>query len=216
MKNNKVKILEHKIIIAVVAGFLLMYSSAHALTSVYFLNNNLNINNGDTFSVDLKISSDKSVNVIDGTLTFDKNKLAVKEIKTDGSIFSVWAKSPIFDNNKGTITFIGGVPSGFKDKDGQVLDITFMAKNNGQTKIDFQDVFSIYLNDGLGTKINPWLEPAQLNINPSKTEQIISQTVQVLVEKDKENNHIPSIILVIIAITILFMFVIVNKKKRVK
>src|ERR1035437_4521830 len=190
--------IKYKILITAISGFLLMFSSVHALTTVNFNTENTDIYKGNTFSVDFKISSDKSINVIDGTLVYDKTKLFIKDVNTDGSIFSIWQKSPIFDNKKGTITFVGGVPGGFTGNDGQVLTITFITKNDGQTTIDFQDVFSVYLNDGLGTKVNPWLEPIQLTIIPSQTETTIRQIAQILIKKDKEYSHLPIIVLILL------------------
>ncbi len=211
MESNKT--IKYKILIALFAVFFLISSRAFALTTVYFDTANMNVQNGNVFDVNLKISSDKSINVINGTLIFDKSKLSVKAVKTDGSIFSVWQTSPVFDNNKGTITFDGGVPGGFVGNAGEVLTITFVAKNSGAAKIDFQDIFSVYLNDGLGTEINPWMQPMQLSIALSPTEKEITQTVQVLLKTDKENNHLPSIISVLLILVIIFIFIKMKPKK---
>ena len=213
MQNTK-NTNKYKILLTIFAGFFLAFSFAYASTSLYFKIDNENLKRGDIFYVDLKISSNKSVNVVDGTLTYDKTKIVVQEIKTDGSLFSIWAKNPVFDNNKGTITFVGGVPGGYKGENGQVLGITFKVIGDGQTKIDFQDVFSVYLNDGLGTVVNPWIEPLQLTITPSQAEIAIRETLKILENKDNEYSHVPAIFLLIIITIIVFVFVKIKTKKK--
>ena len=221
LKSKKMK---YKILTAIFAGFLFTFSFAHASTSVYFTTDpsqikiqfdgagNATTTKGGTFTIDLKISSDKSINTIDGTLIYDKNKLSVKEVNTDSSLFSIWANPPHFDNSKGTITFTGGVPNGFTGNDGQVFRIEFSAKSEGQAKVDFQDIFSVYLNDGLGTQISPWMTPIALSIIPTHTEMVVKQAVQILVNADKKNNHLllGALVLAIAGIIILF----IKKKKE--
>jgi len=143
-----------------------------ASTEVFFTKEVTNIKKGDTFVVDLKISSDKSINVVDGTVTFDKNKLKIRDVEKSESAFSLWAKEPIFNNNIGELSFTAGVPNGFSGKDRQILKITFVARNDGKTLIGFKDIFSVFLNDGLGTNVNPWLEPMSINIDEKSRKNI--------------------------------------------
>jgi len=215
MKDKKVKNSGYKILLTIFVGFLSVFYFAEASTNVYFKESNVNINRGDIFSIDLKISSDKSINVIDGTLLFDNKKLFVREVKTDGSLFTIWAKSPTFDNSAGKISFTGGVPGGFAGKDGQVIKITFRAKGEGNTKIDFQDIFSVFLNDGLGTRVNIWMEPVTLSINMIKPETFLGKTLQILSDKNIENNNLPLIISIVLILAIIVFFVRRKNKKGV-
>lgn len=175
-------------VILFVVGFLYIPHFVQASTEVSLIPSMQNIEQGTNFTVDLKVSaSGTSVNVVDGTVIFDTNKLEIKNVNTGGSILSVWPKQPIFDNSKGEISFIGGVTNGFIGQNGQVLRITFLAKKSGQTKIDFRDSFAVYQNDGKGTKINPWLKPIELSINQKTTKQfefpwfIVSLVLVILV-----------------------------------
>jgi hypothetical protein len=152
-------------VIIIIITFLGVNKISFASTEIYFQKDVKEINKGDIFSVNLKISSDKMVNVIDGTLTYDKNILEIKKIKTDNSLLSLWVKEPIFNNEIGELSFVGGVPNGFKGKDGQILEITFFTKKEGLTIVGFKDIFSVFINDGLGTQINPWLKPLSLSIS---------------------------------------------------
>lgn len=155
----------HFLILIIISVFLLNVSMSYASTEVFFKKTVTEIKKGDTFSVDLKISSDKTINVIDGIIVYDKDKLEIKTVNKDDSLLSLWVKEPIFNNNIGELNFVGGVPNGFKGGDGEILNITFFAKKDGQTLIGFKDIFSVLANDGKGTNINPWLKPMPLTID---------------------------------------------------
>ncbi|HWC57374.1 MAG TPA: cohesin domain-containing protein [Candidatus Paceibacterota bacterium] len=150
--------------------FLLLYFLAPAVayaakgTEVYFQNTAKQITPKTSFVVDLDIASDTPINVVDGTITYDPQLLVVQSISTDASILMTWVKQPLYDNQQGTLSFIGGVPNGFSGGSGELLHITFLAKKAGVTTLGFRDVFSVLKNDGLGTEVNPWLEPLSLSI----------------------------------------------------
>jgi len=145
--------------------FFLFAQISHASTEVYFQKESKEITKGDTFLADLEISSEDTVNVIDGTITYDKDKLEIKEVKINNSLLSLWAKEPTFNNKTGELSFVGGTPNGFDGKDGLIFEITFFAKEKGLTSVGFKDIFSVFKNDGKGTEINPWLKPMSLSIN---------------------------------------------------
>lgn len=159
---------------------------AKAATIVYFNAENSAVSIGDTFVVDVKISTpDKSINVVDGTVLYDNKKLEIKEISTGGSSFVLWPKPPAFSNEKGDLSFVGGTPGGFQGEKGEIVKIIFLAKGEGEAKMDFLDGFSIFLNDGEGTSINPWLRPLLLNISKRSPEIPAKDEWQVMIEKDK-------------------------------
>ena len=119
---------------------------AYTATTVYFNLENPVIHEGDTFLADLKISTpDKPINVVDGTILYDSNKLEIKEVSTGNSLFALWPKPPVFSNKKGILNFVGGTSDGFQGKNGEVLKIVFLAKNEGEAQIDFLDDFSVFL-----------------------------------------------------------------------
>lgn len=183
-KNFNEKYLILGVIFAI--GFFFLPFAVNAATTVYFDLDNPAISEGNTFIVNLKISTpDKSVNVIDGTITYNSNKLEIKEISTGGSLFTLWPKPPVFSNDKGNLSFVGGISGGFQGEKGEVLKIIFLAKSEGKSQIDFLDGFSVFLNDGQGTQINPWLRPLSLNVLKRPTEIPAKDEWQGLVEKDK-------------------------------
>lgn len=169
-----------------VIGFFFLPFTALAVTTVYFDLEKPIIYENDTFLVNLKISSpDKSINVIDGTLIYDSNKLEIKEISVGGSLFTLWPKPSVFSNEKGSLSFIGGVSGGFEGENGEVLKIVFLAKSEGEAKIDFLDGFLVFLNDGQGTSISPWLKSLSLNISKRQAGLPVKDEWQDLIEKDK-------------------------------
>ena len=187
-KNKKGGFLYGKIFISVAVilfGFILSPTLAKAAT-VYFSPNSDNISQDDVFIVEARISSpEEAINVAEGTIKFDNNKLEVKELSTGGSIFSLWPKPPVFSNQDGKISFVGGVPGGFQGEDARVLKIIFLAKNEGEAELAFQDDTSLFLNDGSGTKISPWLRPMSLNILKPLPEVAPKDEWQSVIEGDK-------------------------------
>jgi hypothetical protein len=200
--NKKIKFLILLMIISICS----IATTAKASTEVYFQNSTMEISKGDTFSVNLKISSsDKVVNVVDGTLNYDKEKLSIAKVKTDNSLFSLWTQKPKINNEIGELSFTGGIPNGFKGKDGQILEIVFLAKGEGSTTIGFKDIFSVFINDGKGTRINPWLKPMSLSIN-KEPELTLSQNLW----QKNISNRWPQILVVLFV----FIVIILSKYKR--
>ena len=167
-------------------GFFSLPFAVKAATTIYFDLENQVIYEGDTFLANLKISTpDKSINVVDGTLLYDNNRLEIKEISTGGSLFALWPKPPVFSNDKGTLSFVGGVSGGFQGEGGSVLRVVFLAKSEGKAQIDFLDGFLLFLNDGKGTSINPWLKPLSLSILKKPADVLPKNEWREFMEKDK-------------------------------
>jgi hypothetical protein len=197
----------------IIFSILFLYPQiSHASTEIYFNNNAKEILVGDSFTASLMISSpDKSINVIDGTLTYDKDKLEIKKVKTDDSVFSLWTEEPSFDNEKGELSFVGGIPNGFKGNVGEILQINFLAKNTGAVLVDFQDIFSVYENDGKGTQINPWLKPLSLTINKKVKPSLIPSLKNIFF---KPSNYIWLLVLIVLFIIIKMFLKKKNKRSE--
>ena len=159
------KILYKFFLISLFVGIAFSFQTAKASTTLMFATSSTNIYKGQTFNVDLNITStNKSINSVDGIIVYDKEKLEVKSVNTDSSLFTLWPKSPDFISKNGLISLVGGVPGGFIGGNKKIISIIFLAKQSGIAKIDFQDIFSVYLNDGLGTVIAPYLKPISISI----------------------------------------------------
>ena len=189
--KNKNKHWLHPTMMAKAAfGFLIfslvLLPSAVQAAHIYFSLVAEEIYKDDIFIVETRVSSpDRFINAAESTLLFDNDKLEVKELSIGGSLFSLWPGPPVFSNQKGKISFIGGTPDGFQDEDALILKIIFLAKNKGEAVLDFQDNTYLFLHDGKGTQFGPWLRPLSLNILERPAEIIPKDEWQILIEKDK-------------------------------
>lgn len=167
-------------------GFFFLPIAVQAATTLYFDLESPVIYKGDTFLINLKVSTpDKPINVVDGTILYNRDKLEIKEISTGDSLFALWPKPPVFSNDESALSFVGGAPEGFQGKEGKVLGMIFSAKSEGEAQINFLDGFSVFLHDGKGTQINPWLRPLSLNILIRPSEIPAKDEWQNLIESDK-------------------------------
>ena len=108
---------------------------------------------GATFTVRLAVNCQgKSINAADGTIKFDPAQLTVVSATRSGSIFNLWVTEPTFSNSAGTVTFSGGLPSGYTGSGGNIMSVTFRAKGSGTTKISVTGA-SVLANDGQGTNV---------------------------------------------------------------
>lgn len=108
---------------------------------------------GSTFTVQVQVQTGgQSVNAADGTLRFNPNELSVVSANRSSSIFNLWVTEPTFSNTAGTISFSGGVPTGYSGSVGNVLTVTFRVKNAGSPRVSFT-TGSVLANDGRGTNV---------------------------------------------------------------
>ncbi|MCD5381110.1 MAG: Ig-like domain-containing protein [Candidatus Pacebacteria bacterium] len=106
-----------------------------------------------TFTVRVVVNtSGQSVNASEGSLSFNPSELSVVSVNRTGSIFSLWVAEPSFSNSAGTISFSGGLPSGYSGMVGTIMNVTFRAKGSGAAKVNFNSG-SVLANDGRGTNI---------------------------------------------------------------
>ena len=106
-----------------------------------------------TFSVRVNVNSDgKPINASEGTISFNPKELSVVSVSRGSSIFNLWVTEPTFSNSAGTISFSGGLPSGFTGSAGNIMSITFRAVGSGTAKANFSSG-SVLANDGKGTNV---------------------------------------------------------------
>src|SRR3989338_10221142 len=85
---------------------------------LYFFARTEDILVDDVFVVEARLSSPEAlINVVDGSILFDKEKLEVKELSTGGSVLNLWVQEPAFSNSAGTISLVGGTPNGFQGEE---------------------------------------------------------------------------------------------------
>ncbi len=120
---------------------------------------------GEKIQVPIFIATgNNTINAAEIYLNFDPNKLQIIEVSKNNSFFQLWIKDePKFSNEKGEISFAGGLPQpGFKGK-GQVGEITLVIQQSGRNEISFDSKTRILLNDGKGTALPLDLKPIKIN-----------------------------------------------------
>lgn len=106
-----------------------------------------------TFSVTVLVNTKgQPINASEGTIRFNPNELSVVSVNRSGSIFNLWVAEPTYSNSVGTVSFSGGLPSGYTGSAGNIMTVTFRALGSGPTKVNFSGG-SVLANDGKGTNV---------------------------------------------------------------
>ena len=109
---------------------------------------------GSTFSVSVFINTEgNEINVVQTELKFPPNILQVTSPTAGTSLITEWITPPSYSNEKGIISFQGGIPGGINTSAGLVSSITFRAVTSGTAKIEFTESSKVLLNDAKGTNI---------------------------------------------------------------
>ena len=123
---------------------------------------------GDTIMFSVRIDSEnKNINAVEGTVLLDyptdtniprvpldqqRGTLGILvDINTSGSKFSLWPGKPLPSVDNTSISFAGGSPGGLNSKDAIIFNIVLKLQEVGQITLTPNN-FSVYLNDGKGTK----------------------------------------------------------------
>jgi hypothetical protein len=144
---------------------------------------------GDTFLVEVKIDTEEEcINTVEANLSFSQDILKAVDFSQGDSILTLWVKSPEINQEKGEISFSGGIPGGYCGRipgdpgaSNLLGKIVFripgmMVRELGENiaEIKFLDTSQILLNDGLGTKAKLTSQEASFEIlsklEPSKDE----------------------------------------------
>ena len=110
---------------------------------------------GSTFDVSVFVNTGgENVNAVEVKLKFDPAKLQIASPTAGKSFIEVWISQPTYSNTKGTLNFMGGIPSpGINTSSGLVSTVTFRAISPGETSIVFLDSSKVLRNDPDGTDI---------------------------------------------------------------
>ncbi len=149
---------------------------ASVLMCVYFIPQSINaaellfkVNDGveiDTSKI-VEVYVDpqaKKLNVIEGTIKLSGSILDAISVQVENgqSILSLWPTPPQYNDAEHSISFIGGVPSGF-DTRGLLFRIKVSSSVEGDLGIQYTEG-SAYLNDGKGTKESVSSNPVTVRV----------------------------------------------------
>jgi len=129
------------ILFIVIIAFLAVFSVNAQEASFYLSPQEGNYEVGKTFGVDVLINSEgAAINAAQAKINFPPAILKVVDISRPDSIFTLWVQEPVWSNERGEISFGGGLPSpGFRGKAGKVMTIFFQGKITGEAKVDFKE-----------------------------------------------------------------------------
>src|SRR3989344_2580338 len=129
---------------------------------------------GSTFQIPILINTrGASINGIDLTISFDSDKLGIVQPSNGESIIGVWVEPPVYDNSRGTVSYVGVVPNGIITSSGLVGSITFTVKSAGKAVMSFRSDSTILLNDGLGTDAAVNFGRAEYELIPKPPEGVV-------------------------------------------
>lgn len=107
----------------------------------------------DDAVIQISINSEgREINTSQATIVFPTNLLEVTKVDLSDSIFSFWLQEPIYDNNKGTINFVGGSTDGYNGSALRIMKIYFRVKGSGNGRLNINNA-AITASDGTGTNV---------------------------------------------------------------
>jgi hypothetical protein len=146
----------------------------------------------DVFIVKIMINTEgECINAVDLELIFNPEILEVEDFSRGNSIISLWLKDPVFSNEKGLISFTGGITGGYCGKikgdpgESNILGrVIFKAKKEGFSELNFSQNSEILLNDGLGNRAKLETRKTTINVLSGKSE-VSNEEWQKEIEEDK-------------------------------
>lgn len=167
MENKKKKIIFGAILFS--AFYFLFSVSAAQAASLYLSPSSGTHAIGAAFTVNVHVSSAKTMNAASGVISFPADKLEIVSLSKSGSVFSLWVQEPSFSNSSGIINFEGIVLNpGFIGSGGKIISIAFKAKQFGNAVLKFSSG-SVLANDGQGTNILSELNNADFQLEYQKS-----------------------------------------------
>ncbi len=141
---------------------------------------------GKNFTVSVKVNTDgKPVNAAEGTLKFNPQELTVVSVDKSGSIFNLWVTEPTYSNSAGTISFSGGMPSGYTGSSGTIFNVTFRTTSAGTARISLTSG-SVLANDGMGTNVLSGMNGGTFTIQ-AQTSQPTAEIVEYVAPANTPN-----------------------------
>ena len=109
---------------------------------------------GSTFTVSVFLNTkEEEINAVFINLEFDPKIMQISSPTVGNSFVEEWLTPPNYSNEKGLVSFQGGIPNGIKASAGLVSAITFRVVSSGEAKIKIKEDSKIILNDGKGTEL---------------------------------------------------------------
>jgi hypothetical protein len=156
--------------IAIFIGLSIIAPASASAATAYIEASRDSISVGDTAIVSVKINTEGATpNTVEGdvSLKSSSDNLVVQEFSLANSAFGLWPRTPSLSKDGHTISFVGGVPGGFSIEGATLFKIIVEAKKEGTVTIAPQN-FSVFANDGSGTKIAVKMKGITLRVTPKE------------------------------------------------
>ncbi|OIP78560.1 MAG: hypothetical protein COZ30_01730 [Candidatus Nealsonbacteria bacterium CG_4_10_14_3_um_filter_36_16] len=162
--------------------FYFLFSGSIFAAEIFYDADTRKIKANTEFEVGVFLNAEsENINAIEGILRFPADILEFKELNDGNSIVNFWVERPS-RRVENEIIFSGITPGGFVDKRGLIFKITFLAKNEGNGKLEMQDIKAL-LNDGKGTA-------ADISVSPLKI-IVTSQDLSLPPKKEAKDQEPP-------------------------
>lgn len=142
----------------------------------------------------------KEMNVVEGVIKFSGPTVEdlLVQVENGESILPIWPVSPQFDKENKSISFVGGVPNGFKSE-GLLFRLRLQSSKSGNLTISYVNGNG-YLNDGKGTKEEVISQPLKIYLDENDLGKINEDSSSL-----NKNNYA-----IIILLTVIILFVILR------
>ena len=167
------------LLVSLFVSFSVFALSAQA-AEIFYSDDVREVRAGTEFEIGVFLNAEsENINAIEGILRFPADILEFKELNDGNSIVNFWVEQPIL-RAENEIVFSGITPGGFPGTRGLIFRITFLARNEGNGKLEMQNIKAL-LNDGKGTAADISVSPLKIIV----TKQALSLPPQKE-EKDQE------------------------------
>jgi hypothetical protein len=161
-----------KYVLIIIIG-ILFYLPVSAATLELTLDKNITSPTDDVV-VNVTINSEgQNVNTAQATVSFPANLLEATKIDRTSSVFSFWLEEPVYDNGKGTISFVGGSTSGFSGASLKVMQVAFRVKGSGTGRLGITNA-AITASDGTGSNVYNTAKGLDINIPATSDFQAVT------------------------------------------
>lgn len=163
LKNLKNRRWQAVLLAALVLSSLLLFVAPVFAAEIRLESQKVNVKTAEQFIVDVFVSSDESLNAIEGKLSFTEKLLSLREIREGSSVINFWIEKP--RREEGEIVFSGITPGGFKGPQNLLFSLVFEAESAGEADILLLEAAALR-NDGLGTSESLSLRNAEISVKP--------------------------------------------------
>ena len=169
-------------VVILLSTFYFLFSMTAFAAEIFYDADTRKVKANTEFEVGVFLNAEsENINAIEGILRFPADILEFKELNDGNSIVNFWVERPkLYTENE--IIFSGITPGGFVDKRGLIFRITFLAKNEGNGKLEMQNIKAL-LNDGNGTA-------ADISVSPLKI-IVTSQDLSLPPKKEAKDQEPP-------------------------